>query len=96
LEVEVATKLVATEQNFAALSKDYKQKASEVREVQKFLNRELKNSIWEGQAATSFKDDWVRYDKVLNELHTLFDALSKELHGRADWTHQFESRKKKG
>jgi len=96
LEVGVATKLVATEQNFAALSRDYKTKADEVRGVQQFLNRELNNSIWEGKAASSFKDDWKKYDKVLDQLHTMLGALSKELHGRATWTGEFESRKGKG
>ena len=92
----MSQRLVATEQNFAALSRDYKQKASEVREVQQFLNRELKNSVWEGKAATSFRADWERYDKVLNELHELFNGLSKDLKGREGWTREFETRKNKG
>jgi uncharacterized protein YukE len=95
LEVNVATKVVAQEQNFAALSRNYKNKADEVLEVKNFLNRELSSSIWEGKAATSFKDDWKKYDKVLEELRTLFLALSKELKGREQWTHDFEARKAK-
>jgi WXG100 family type VII secretion target len=92
----VSQRLVATEQNFHQLSQNYKQKADEVRGVQQFLNRELKSSIWEGKAATSFKADWEKYDKVLGELHTLFDGLSKELKGREEWTREFEARRAKG
>jgi WXG100 family type VII secretion target len=85
-------RVVASEQEFATLSRSYQQKAREIHDVASFLDGQIRGAMWEGNAATKFRAEWSTHHKNLNNLEQLLNQLSQELKTRGELTATLDRR----
>ena len=85
-------RVVASADEFATMSKSYAQKSKELNELSNFLNSQVKSAMWEGNAATKFKNEWSMHHKNMMALKDLLDSLSQELKARGNLTATLDRR----
>jgi WXG100 family type VII secretion target len=74
------------------MSKSYQQKSNELNDLSNYLNGQVKSAMWEGNAATKFKNEWGTHHKNMLQLKHLLDDLSKELDARGKLTATLDKR----
>jgi WXG100 family type VII secretion target len=85
-------RVVASEQEFSALSRSYQQKAQEIHELASFLDGQIRGAMWEGNAASKFRAEWSTHHRNLNSLEQLLTQLSSELKTRGELTATLDRR----
>jgi WXG100 family type VII secretion target len=88
----VSHRVVASADEFGTMSKSYAQKSKELHDLSNYLNGQVKGAMWEGNAATKFKNEWSMHHKNMQQLKELLDDLSKELKARGNLTATLDKR----
>ena len=70
---------VASGDEFRALGSAYSQRAAELDALTGFLQNQVNSAMWEGAAASSFREEWGMHKTNLDRLRTTLEALSTEL-----------------
>lgn len=88
----VGGRQIASGDEFRKLGGDYGKKATELDQLKKFLESQIKSAMWDGNAATKFKGEWDTHRNNLNALHLRLTELSGELKKRAPVADQLNTR----
>jgi WXG100 family type VII secretion target len=70
---------VASGDEFRTLGGSYQRKSQELEALKNFLQGQVAGAMWQGSAATNFRDEWNMHKQNMEKLKLRLEELSTEL-----------------